>query len=59
MSLDKPDSTVINFEEAKRPHVFSRQNDKIKAIKKAFKASRIDALPKQKKNKKKRKNKKK
>ncbi|MCB1692404.1 MAG: hypothetical protein KDI19_06530 [Pseudomonadales bacterium] len=34
---------VIDFDEAKRPHVFRRKEDKVKAIKQAFTAARKEA----------------
>ncbi|MFT5210515.1 MAG: hypothetical protein ACI9CE_002241 [Flavobacterium sp.] len=39
------DKNVINFQDAKSPHVFKRQEDKVATIQKAFKAARADAEP--------------
>tara|TARA_B110000967_G_C18551604_1_gene395666 strand:- start:29 stop:208 length:180 start_codon:yes stop_codon:yes gene_type:complete len=47
------DKNVINFEDAKSPHVFKRQEDKVATIQKAFKAARADVEPIKKKTKKK------
>ena len=46
------DKNVINFEDAKSPHVFKRQEDKVATIQKAFKAARADVEPIKKKTKK-------
>ena len=37
------DEVVVNFDDAKRPHVFKRQDEKIASIQKAFKDARATA----------------
>ncbi len=41
MSKDK----IIHFEDAKQPHVFSRKEEKVKSMRKAFKAARENGNP--------------
>ena len=34
------DETIVDFDKAKRPHVYRRKESKVSAIRKAFKAAR-------------------
>ncbi len=49
------DENILNFDKAKRPHVSTRAESKVDAIRKAFRQAREEAKPKSggKKNKKK------
>jgi hypothetical protein len=47
------DKTVVEFNSAKQSHTFNRAEDKVEAMRKAFKLSREEANPKKAKNKKK------
>ena len=58
MSNVGDDDNVLRFKSAKQPHVVSRAEGKIEAIRNAFKLSREEANPPSKKGKKKRKKKK-
>jgi len=40
------DDKIIHFDDAKQPHVFSRKEEKVKSIRKAFKAARENGKPK-------------
>jgi len=40
MSNNNEESNVINFNDAKSPHIFHKKEDKLAKIKKAFKAAR-------------------
>jgi hypothetical protein len=45
------DKTVVDFNSAKQPHTVNRAEDKVKAIRNAFKVSREEASPKKGKSK--------
>jgi hypothetical protein len=52
------DKNILDFDKAKQPHVLTRAEGKVKAMRKAFKQAREEANPKS-RRKKKRNNKKK
>ncbi|MBT3425017.1 MAG: hypothetical protein HOL98_08030 [Gammaproteobacteria bacterium] len=39
------DDKIIHFDDAKQPHVFSRKEEKVKSMRKAFKAARENSKP--------------
>lgn len=40
------DDKIIGFDDAKQSHVFSRKEEKVKSMRKAFKAARENGKPK-------------
>jgi hypothetical protein len=46
------DKNILDFDKAKQPHVFTRAESKVKAMRKAFQQSREEAKPKSRKKKK-------